>query len=75
MHICSMLDILHFLFPILLQGDYVWVDSSTGVPIGAEVRISGTGQIQLIDDEGKVISPLVSSTHTMCQMFKNVCES
>ncbi|XP_060723716.1 unconventional myosin-VIIa [Tachysurus vachellii] len=38
---------------VLRQGDYVWVDTSTGVPIGAEVRISESGQIQLIDDEGK----------------------
>lgn len=35
----------------------MWVDTSIGVPIGAEVRISESGQIQLIDDEGKVISP------------------
>ncbi|KAL6458208.1 hypothetical protein MHYP_G00334380 [Metynnis hypsauchen] len=35
------------------QGDYVWVDSSIGVPIGAEVRLSESGQLQLIDDEGK----------------------
>lgn len=32
----------------------MWVDSSLGVPIGAEVRLSETGQLQLIDDEGKV---------------------
>ncbi|KAF4079290.1 hypothetical protein AMELA_G00191340 [Ameiurus melas] len=38
---------------VLRQGDYVWVDTSIGVPIGAEVRISESGQIQLIDDEGK----------------------
>ncbi|XP_053492631.1 unconventional myosin-VIIa isoform X2 [Ictalurus furcatus] len=38
---------------VLKQGDYVWVDSSTGVPIGAEVRITEAGKIQLIDDEGK----------------------
>ncbi|KAI5628300.1 unconventional myosin-VIIb-like isoform X1 [Silurus asotus] len=37
---------------VLRQGDYVWVDSSSGVPIGAEVRISESGQIKLIDDEG-----------------------
>ncbi|KAI7807246.1 putative unconventional myosin-VIIb-like, partial [Triplophysa rosa] len=34
-------------------GDYVWVDCSDGVPIGAEVGLSDTGQLQLIDDEGK----------------------
>uniref|UniRef100_A0A8B9RG49 Si:ch73-194h10.2 n=1 Tax=Astyanax mexicanus TaxID=7994 RepID=A0A8B9RG49_ASTMX len=39
---------------VLRKGDYVWVDSSIGVPIGAEVTISKTGQLQLIDDEGKV---------------------
>lgn len=33
----------------------MWVDCSDGVPIGAEVRLSDTGQLQLIDDEGKVI--------------------
>uniref|UniRef100_A0A8B9RG66 Si:ch73-194h10.2 n=1 Tax=Astyanax mexicanus TaxID=7994 RepID=A0A8B9RG66_ASTMX len=38
---------------VLRKGDYVWVDSSIGVPIGAEVTISKTGQLQLIDDEGK----------------------
>uniref|UniRef100_A0A671SXL7 Unconventional myosin-VIIa-like n=1 Tax=Sinocyclocheilus anshuiensis TaxID=1608454 RepID=A0A671SXL7_9TELE len=34
-------------------GDYVWVDCSDGVQIGAEVLLSETGQLQLIDDEGK----------------------
>ncbi|XP_072540215.1 unconventional myosin-VIIb [Salminus brasiliensis] len=38
---------------VLRKGDYVWVDTSIGVPIGAEVRLSDTGQLQLIDDEGK----------------------
>ncbi|XP_062852568.1 unconventional myosin-VIIb [Trichomycterus rosablanca] len=38
---------------VLRQGEYVWVESSIGVPIGAEVKISETGQVQLIDDEGK----------------------
>ncbi|KAK1896797.1 Unconventional myosin-VIIa [Dissostichus eleginoides] len=37
----------------LSKGDFVWVDSSIGVPIGAEVKVSDTGQLQLIDDEGK----------------------
>ena len=32
----------------------MWVDSGTGVPIGAEVRLTEKGQLQLIDDEGKV---------------------
>ncbi|XP_051752922.1 unconventional myosin-VIIa isoform X2 [Ctenopharyngodon idella] len=38
---------------VLRKGDYVWVDCSDGVQIGAEVRLSDTGQLQLIDDEGK----------------------
>ncbi|KAI4829194.1 hypothetical protein KUCAC02_023254, partial [Chaenocephalus aceratus] len=37
----------------LSKGDFVWVDSSIGVPIGAEVKVSDTGQLRLIDDEGK----------------------
>ncbi|XP_023655558.1 unconventional myosin-VIIb [Paramormyrops kingsleyae] len=38
---------------VLRQGDYVWVDSGIGVPIGAEVKLKDTGQLSLIDDEGK----------------------
>ncbi|XP_036376709.1 unconventional myosin-VIIa [Megalops cyprinoides] len=38
---------------VLRQGDYVWVDSGLGVPIGAEVKLTDTGKLQLIDDEGK----------------------
>uniref|UniRef100_A0A671UN43 Myosin VIIB n=1 Tax=Sparus aurata TaxID=8175 RepID=A0A671UN43_SPAAU len=34
-------------------GDFVWVDSGGGVPIGAQVKVTPTGQLQLIDDEGK----------------------
>nr|XP_020465549.1 unconventional myosin-VIIa-like [Monopterus albus] len=37
----------------LSKGDFVWVDSGSGVPIGAEVKVTDTGQLQLIDDEGK----------------------
>ncbi|CAB1323745.1 unnamed protein product, partial [Coregonus sp. 'balchen'] len=37
----------------LLRGDWVWVDSGLGVPIGAEVKLTDTGQLQLFDDEGK----------------------
>ncbi|XP_026199603.1 unconventional myosin-VIIb [Anabas testudineus] len=37
----------------LSKGDFVWVDSGVGVPIGAEVKVTDTGQLQLIDDEGK----------------------
>ncbi|KAK0137915.1 Unconventional myosin-VIIa [Merluccius polli] len=36
------------------QGDFVWLDSASGVPIGAEVKLSDTGQLQFVDDEGKV---------------------
>lgn len=39
----------------------MWVDGSDGVPIGAEVRLSDTGQLELIDDEGKVISVVETS--------------
>uniref|UniRef100_A0A8C5BBM4 Myosin VIIBa n=1 Tax=Gadus morhua TaxID=8049 RepID=A0A8C5BBM4_GADMO len=35
------------------QGDYVWLDSGTGVPIGARVKESEKGKLQLVDDEGK----------------------
>uniref|UniRef100_I3KT63 Si:ch73-194h10.2 n=1 Tax=Oreochromis niloticus TaxID=8128 RepID=I3KT63_ORENI len=41
----------------LVFRDFVWVDTGTGVPIGAEVKVTDTGQIQLIDDEGKVQKP------------------
>ncbi|XP_053177675.1 unconventional myosin-VIIa [Scomber japonicus] len=37
----------------LSKGDFVWVDCGTEVPIGAEVKVTDTGQLQLIDDEGK----------------------
>lgn len=40
--------------PFFNQGDFVWVDTGSGVPIGAEVKVTDTGQLQLIDDEGKV---------------------
>lgn len=35
----------------------MWVDSGGGVPIGAQVKVTPTGQLQLIDDEGKVENP------------------
>ncbi|KAM6963110.1 unconventional myosin-VIIb [Aplochiton taeniatus] len=38
---------------VLRKGDYVWVESGSNVPIGAEVKLTDTGQLQLIDDEGK----------------------
>ncbi|MEQ2283274.1 hypothetical protein AMECASPLE_009487, partial [Ameca splendens] len=37
----------------LSEGDFVWVDAGSVVPIGAEVKVTDTGQLQLIDDEGK----------------------
>ena len=37
------------------QGEHVWLDNTKGgefdVPIGAVVKFSDTGQIQLVDDE------------------------
>lgn len=50
------LSVLHR-FPIhswCFQGDYVWVDSSTGVPIGARVKVLDGKQVHLLDDEGTV---------------------
>ncbi|XP_036421253.1 unconventional myosin-VIIb [Colossoma macropomum] len=38
---------------VLSKGDYVWVDSSTGVQIGARVKVTDGEQLQLLDDEGK----------------------
>ncbi|XP_039533712.1 unconventional myosin-VIIa [Pimephales promelas] len=38
---------------MLKKGDYFWIDSSIGVPIGGYVKISDSGQYFLIDDEGK----------------------
>lgn len=32
----------------------MWLDSSIGVPIGAEVTVTDMGQLQLLDDDGKV---------------------
>ncbi|XP_028300925.1 unconventional myosin-VIIa [Gouania willdenowi] len=37
----------------LSKGDFVWLDSGAGVPIGAEVKVTDTGQLRLVDDEGK----------------------
>uniref|UniRef100_A0AAQ4PWT7 Myosin VIIAb n=1 Tax=Gasterosteus aculeatus aculeatus TaxID=481459 RepID=A0AAQ4PWT7_GASAC len=43
---------------ILQQGDYVWLDLKTGrefdVPVGAVVKLCDSGQIQVLDDEGRV---------------------
>ncbi|TRY97882.1 hypothetical protein DNTS_034120 [Danionella cerebrum] len=42
---------------IVPQGDYVWLDLRTGrefdVPVGAVVKVCDSGQIQVLDDEGK----------------------
>ena len=41
-----------------MKGDFVWLDSGSGVPIGAEVKVTDAGQLYLIDDEGKVWVPI-----------------
>ncbi|XP_031721181.1 unconventional myosin-VIIb-like isoform X1 [Anarrhichthys ocellatus] len=38
---------------MLRKGDWVWVDSDIGVPIGAKVKVTPSGQRLLVDDEGK----------------------
>ncbi|XP_036834842.1 unconventional myosin-VIIa isoform X2 [Oncorhynchus mykiss] len=38
---------------VLRKGEWVWVDSGQGVAIGAEVKLTDTGKLQLFDDEGK----------------------
>uniref|UniRef100_W5U6H9 Unconventional myosin-VIIa n=1 Tax=Ictalurus punctatus TaxID=7998 RepID=W5U6H9_ICTPU len=38
---------------VLNKGDYVWVDSWIGVPIGARVKVLDGKQVHLLDDEGK----------------------
>uniref|UniRef100_A0A674E5X1 Unconventional myosin-VIIa-like n=1 Tax=Salmo trutta TaxID=8032 RepID=A0A674E5X1_SALTR len=42
---------------ILQQGDYVWLDLKTGrefdVPVGAVLKLCDSGQIQVLDDEGR----------------------
>uniref|UniRef100_A0A3P8Q2U0 Myosin VIIBb n=1 Tax=Astatotilapia calliptera TaxID=8154 RepID=A0A3P8Q2U0_ASTCA len=37
----------------MILGEWVWVDSSIGVPIGARVKVTPSGQRLLVDDEGK----------------------
>uniref|UniRef100_A0A8C4I7X9 Myosin VIIAb n=1 Tax=Dicentrarchus labrax TaxID=13489 RepID=A0A8C4I7X9_DICLA len=41
----------------IMQGDYVWLDLKTGrefdVPVGAVVKLCDSGQIQVLDDEGR----------------------
>ncbi|XP_038575317.1 unconventional myosin-VIIa-like [Micropterus salmoides] len=36
-----------------MEGEWVWVDSAGGVPIGARVKVTPSGQRLLVDDEGK----------------------
>ncbi|KAL2090404.1 hypothetical protein ACEWY4_015092 [Coilia grayii] len=53
---------------ILQKGDYVWVDTGMGLPIGAQVKLSDKGELQLLDDEGKehkITKKLESSLKTM----------
>uniref|UniRef100_A0A8C8J192 Myosin VIIBb n=1 Tax=Oncorhynchus tshawytscha TaxID=74940 RepID=A0A8C8J192_ONCTS len=38
---------------MLRKGEWVWMDSGTGVPIGARVKVTDTGHQLLVDDEGK----------------------
>ncbi|XP_068459277.1 unconventional myosin-VIIb-like [Clinocottus analis] len=38
---------------MLRKGEWVWVDSDIGVPIGARVKITPSGQRLLVDDGGK----------------------
>ncbi|XP_047446348.1 unconventional myosin-VIIa-like isoform X2 [Mugil cephalus] len=38
---------------MLRKGDWVWVDSNIGVPIGASVKETSLGQRVLVDDDGK----------------------
>lgn len=39
---------------VSIKGDFVWLDSGSAVPIGAEVRVTDAGQLYLTDDDGKV---------------------
>lgn len=38
---------------MLKKGEWVWVPSDIGVPIGARVKVTPSGQRSLVDDEGK----------------------
>ncbi|TMS09760.1 Unconventional myosin-VIIa [Larimichthys crocea] len=39
--------------PPVEQGEWVWVDSDIGVPIGARLKVTPSGQRLLVNDEGK----------------------
>uniref|UniRef100_A0A3Q3N3P0 Unconventional myosin-VIIa-like n=1 Tax=Mastacembelus armatus TaxID=205130 RepID=A0A3Q3N3P0_9TELE len=41
------------MYVLCFQGEWVWVDSPIGVPIGARVKVTPSGQRLLVDDEGK----------------------
>ena len=49
--------LFHKGLPRFQQGDHVWLDNTAGgefeVPIGAVVKFSDAGQMQLLDDEGE----------------------
>ncbi|XP_040028053.2 unconventional myosin-VIIa [Gasterosteus aculeatus] len=38
---------------MLRKGEWVWVDSDIGVPIGAKVKVTKSGRRLLVDDDGK----------------------
>ncbi|XP_034744582.1 unconventional myosin-VIIb-like isoform X2 [Etheostoma cragini] len=38
---------------MLRKGEWVWVDSDIGVPIGARVKVTSSGERLLVDDDGK----------------------
>lgn len=52
------LSVFDLVLCFLMQGDYVWLDLKTGrefdVPVGAVVKLCDSGQIQVLDDEGRV---------------------
>lgn len=54
------------------QGDFVWLDAAGGVPIGAEVTLSPNGELQLVDDEGKVKYIINSNHNTMTPHVQKV---
>jgi myosin-7 len=43
---------------VFCQGEHVWLDLTSGgefdLPIGGTVKMADTGQIQVVDDEGRV---------------------
>lgn len=47
---------------LCLQGEWVWVNSDIGVPIGARVKETPSGQRFLVDDNGKVKTFMGSTT-------------